>query len=312
MTEATPPSEPLRKLPVFAVVGEAYGAFFRYLRYLPHAALLPILIGAPVYWAYWRILQRITLDPAGSGALGLLLLPLYLLLFFSFVIFCVAWYRLNLLGPERGRPPLFPMPKRRHWRFLGYSLLIVVIYLAIVVLFGFLPMAALFPLLGQDEAAMNSATAAGGVLLVLVWMLVLFCLIVFMMLRLSFVFPAASVDEDYALHNSWAHTKGQVLRFFAALFLVSFPPVLAIMIFALATTPEFMMSPDGPAATEPALVIAQMEDYFLYSVSVGYVLGLCYWAIVIGAVVAAFKGITGWYPEPDPASPTVPADSLGA
>lgn len=309
MTEATPPSGPLRKLPVFAVVGEAYGSFFRYLRYLPQAALLPILVGAPTYWAYWTILQRIALDPGGSGALGLLLLPLYLLLFFSFIIFCVAWYRLNLLGPERGRPPLFPMPQRRHWRFLGYSLLIIVIYLAIVLVLGVLPLAVLLPLLGRDAAAAGSAADVGGALLVIVWFLALFCLIVFMMLRLSFIFPAASVDEDYALHNSWTHTKGQVLRFFAALFLVSIPPVVAIMIFSLATTPEFMMSPDDPAATDPAQVIAQMEDYFLYSVSIGYALGLCYWAIAIGAVVAAFKGVTGWYPEPEPASSTLAGDS---
>lgn len=312
MTEAAPPSEPLRKLPVFEIVGEAYGSFFRYLRYLPQAALLPVLLGAPVYWVYWQILQRIALDPAGSGALGLLLFPLYLLLFFSFIIFCVAWYRLTLLGAERGRPPLFPMPKRRHWRFLGYSLLIFVIYLVIVVFFGVLPLGAIVPLVGQDGANLNPAAAVGAGLLVFLWWLLILCLIVFIMLRLSFVFPAAAVDEDYALHNSWAHTKGQVLRFFAALFLVSFPPVVAIMIISLATTPDFMMSPEEQATMDPAQIMAQMEDYFFYSVTVGYVLGLCYWAIVIGAVVAAFKAVTGWYPELEPASPAVPADSLGA
>ena len=309
MTEATPPSEPLQKLPVFAVVGAAYGSFFRYLRYLPQAALLPVLLGAPLYWAYWKILQQVTLDPAGSGALGLLLLPLYVLLFFAFVIFCVAWYRLNLLGADRGRPPLFPVPKRRHWLFLGYSLLILVVYLAIVLFFGVLPLAALAPLIGQDAATLNPAAALGIGLLVPLWGLALFCLVVFVVLRLSFVFPAASVDEDYALHNAWAHTKGQVLRFFAALFLVSVPPVLGIMIFSLATPPELTGPQGDPAATDPAQIIAQMEDGLLYFVFVGYLLGLCYWAIVIGAVVAAFKGLTGWYPEPNPATPAV---SLGS
>ncbi|MDJ0946967.1 MAG: hypothetical protein QNJ30_26245 [Kiloniellales bacterium] len=310
MTEATPAGQPRQKLPVFKVVGEAYGSFFRHLLYLPQAALLPILLGAPLYWAYWQIVKPMILGAPGSFSRGLLLVLIYLVLIFTFIIFCVAWYRLELLGPDRGRPPLFPLPRRRHWRFLGYTLLIFLIYFAIALVFGVLPMAALAPEIGPEGAALDPAAAASVSLLLSIWWLVLFCVILFIMLRLSFVFPAVSVDEAYSLSDSWRHTKGQALRFFAALFLVSIPPVVVIMVFSLATTPDFMMSPEGPAGMSPEQVIAEMEDYFLYSISVGYVLGLCYWAIVIGAVVAAFKGLTGWYPEPESAAPTVPADSL--
>ena len=307
MTEAMPAGQPRQKLPVFQVVGETYKSFFRHLLYLPQAALLPILVGAPLYWAYWQILKGMMLGAPGGASQAILLVPIYFVLIFTFVIFFVAWYRLELLGADREQPPIFPLPRRRHWRFVGYTLLIFLIYLAIGLVFGVLPMAALAPELGPDGAAMAQTT--GLALLLPVWWLVLFCVIIFIVLRLSFVFPAVSVDEAYSLSDSWRHTKGQTLRLFAALFLVSIPPVTAIMIFSLATSPDFMMSPEGPAGMAPEQIVAEMEDHFLRSLIGGYVLGLLYWAILIGAMVAAFKVLTGWYPEPESAAPTVPSDS---
>ena len=313
MTEAAPPAEPLQKLPVFAVVSETYGDFFRYLRYLPQAILLPTLLSAPLYWVYLQNMKQMLVDPTGSSTQALLFIPINFGFFLISILFYVSWYRLCLLGPETGRPPLFPLPNRRHWRFLGYTLLMMAIYFAIAV-FGSLVVAVgalVTGALTTVPGAQPELSVPAAVLLVL-WGLFLFVLIIFMLLRLSFIFPAAAVDENYALRNSWAHTKGQALRLFAAMLMTCLPIYLLMIAISLVLTPSLFEPFDQQQLQDPAQAIELLESQLFTSLLFGLPLGLSIAALFVGTFAAAFKAVTGWYPEPEPASPAVPADSLGA
>ncbi len=298
MTEAPPPSQPLRKLPVFEVVGETYGSFFRYLRYLPQAVLLPTLLSVPLYWASLQNTKSMMTDPTGATGHMLLTIPINLGFFLIFMLFYVSWYRLCLMGPAAGRPPLFPLPNRRHWRLFGYSLLMIVIYFAIAIIGG-LPVVIGAVLTGLlTTTGPQPELSDGGVALLLLWGLFLFVLIIFTLLRLSFVFPAAAVDEDYALRNSWGHTKGQTLRLFVALLITCLPIYLLILTISVALTPSIFTSMEPGQLQDPVLAIEEFENQMLTSLLYSFPLGLSAIALFVGTVAAAFKSVTGWYPAP--------------
>ncbi|MDJ0935212.1 MAG: hypothetical protein QNJ06_04035 [Kiloniellales bacterium] len=312
MAEASPPSQPLRKLPVFEVVGETYGSFFRYLRYLPQAALLPVVLSVPLYWVSLQSTKQMMIDPSAAASFLLWSIPINLAFFAIFMLFYASWYRLCLMGPNAGRPPWFPLPKRRHWRLLGYSLLMIVIYLVIAI-FGGIPV-----LIGAALTGALTTTGAqpelsgGGVSLLGLWLIFLFVLAIFVMLRLCFVFPAVAVDEDYALRHSWGHTKGQTLRLFVALLMTCLPVYVVMMAISIATTPSIFQRADPGQFQDPVLAIEELQSQMLTSLFVGLPLGLAFMALSVGTLAAAFKSVTGWYPGPDSTSPTVPSDPHGA
>ncbi len=308
MAEASPPSQPLRKLPVFEVVGETYGSFFRYLRYLPQAAFLPIALSVPLYWVSLQSAKRVMIDPSSVVSSVLWSIPINLAFFAIFMLFYVSWYRLCLMGPDGGRPPWFPLPNRRHWRLLGYSLLMIAIQFGIMILGG---LAALIVSVLTGALATSGAQpelSGEGISLMVPLVLFIFLLVIFTFLRLSFVFPAVAVDEDYALRHSWRHTKGQTLRLFATLLMTCLPIYVLMMAISIATTPSIFQPPDPGQVQDPVPAIEELQSQMLTSLFVGLPLGLALMALSVGTLAAAFKSVTGWYPGPDPTSPTVPSD----
>ena len=308
MAEASPPSQPLRKLPVFEVVGETYGSFFRYLRYLPQTALLPVVLSVPLYWASLQSTKRMMIDPSSAASSLLWSIPINLAFFAIFMLFYVSWYRLCLMGPDAGRPPLFPLPNRRHWRLFGYSLLMMAIFLAIAIFGGVLVLigGALTGVLTTPGA--QPELSGGGVSLMALLTLFLVVLAMYTLLRLWFVFPAAAVDEDYALRHSWGHTKGQTLRLFVALLMTCLPIYVLMMAISIATTPSIFQTADPGQVQDPVLAIEELQSQMLTSLFVGLPLGLAFMALSVGTLAAAFKSVTGWYPGPDSTSPTVSSD----
>ena len=292
MTQAPPPSQPVRKLPVFRTVAEGYGSFFRYLRYLPQAALLPVLLTLPLYRLYFDNLKEMVAEPAGASLQPLIILLFNVAFVLIIVLFYVSWFRLTLLGPDAGRPPWFPLPRRRHLCFLWKGFLVVLIYLGIGIV-TFLS----FILLMTLGSSVPSPFAE---LLSILWSLVPLVAFLLVTIRFCFVFAAVSVDEPYGLRNAWAHTKGQTLRLFAAVLLTSLPLYLLTIVMTLVVNPELIEPLDPQAPQDPAVVIEQLESTWLSSMLVGLPLGLCFVAIVIGTISAAFKATTGWYPAEPP------------
>ncbi len=278
MSDTTPPREALRKLPVVATAKEAYIRVFDNPRLLARASLAPFCLSLALIVLSFTI-------PVVS-ALGYLIGILNLL---PYTFFGVAWHRLTLLGPVAGAPPLMPAWAPRHWRFLGYLLATMLIgsgATAVVFSLGFMAI----------QPDLDALPAATGLML-----LAGFVIVAYVMIRLSFVFPAVSVDEGYRLRHAWTHTKGQGLRLLGATVIAAVPMValvwgvneiLAALLFAEAAPGQ-----DGlpPVARMEAFVDANLGALLLIrtvTAAIDYVL----MALVISVISIAFRTCTGWVP----------------
>lgn len=278
MSEATPPRQALRKLAVMATAKEAYARVFGNPRLLVRASLVPFCLSLAL------IVLSFTLPLVSK--LGFLVAILGLL---PYTFFGVAWHRLTLLGPVTGAPPLVPAWAPRHWRFLGYLLATMLIGSAATAVVFSLGLMAIQPDMDSLPAAAGLMPLAG------------FVIVAYVMIRLSFVFPAVSVDESYRLRHAWTHTKGQGLRLLGATVIAAAPMValvwgvneiLGALLFA------------GPAPGQDGVpAVAQMEAFVeanlgallliqAVTAAINYVL----MALMVSVISIAFRTCTGWVP----------------
>ena len=121
----------------------------------------------------------------------------------------------------------------------------------------------------------------------------------YLAVRLCFVFPAVSVDEEYRLAHAWRHTKGQGLRLLAALLLTALPFVLLIwMVGWLFDALLFPAEPGvmgtaavpgaGPPVSAPLFALSQ-----IVIVALNYLL----MALMLSAISISFRNCTGWVPD---------------
>ncbi len=278
MSDTTPPQEALRKLPVVATAKEAYARVFGNLHLLLRAALMPFCLSLAL------ILLGFTVPVVSALSVGIAFLGLV-----PYTIFGVAWHRLTLLGPVAGAPPRLPIWASRHWRFLGY--------LIATMLIGSAASAVVFSLgLMAIRQETGSLPAVAGLMPI-----VGFAIVAYIMIRLSFVFPAVSVDESYRLRQAWIHTKGQGLRLLGATVIAAAPiaalvwgggEILGALLFA------------GPAPGQDGLPApAQMEAFVKTNLgallliqattaAINYVL----MALMVSVISIAFRTCTGWVP----------------
>ncbi len=279
MSQTTPPPAAIGKLPVLPTVAEAYGRVLTQLALVCRAAAVPFALSLVIVGLGFAV--------HGSPILaGLLTIAGFV----PYTIFGVAWHRLTLLGPLVGAPPLVPTWGRRHWRFLGYLVLVVVIGYGVGLVAVSLTLG-----VGAAAAAPNPLLALLPAALVIV--------LAYLMMRLSFVFPAVAVDEAYRLGHAWAHTKGQGLRLLAAVILASLP-ILALLwsvglVFGALLVAEPGTGPGqeglSPEAQMRAFVEANLAALFLSQLvmaALNYVL----MALVVSVISNAFRTCTGWVP----------------
>ena len=280
MSDTPPPREALRSLSVFETVREAYVRVFRNPRLVARASLMPFSLS--------MALIALGFSVPVTSSLGFLSAILGLL---PYTFFGVAWHRLTLLGPVAGAPPLLPAWRQRHWRFLGYLLAVMLIgYGAIAMVFS-LAFAVVQPEMEAMSAGLGLMIFAGTAILA------------FVMARLSFVFPAVSVDESYRLRHAWTHTKGQGLRLIGATLLASAPMVALIWAVSgilgalLIAAPAAVPGQDGlpPEARAQAFVDANLGALMLTQ-AVGAAINYVLMALMVSVISIAFRTCTGWVP----------------
>lgn len=255
-----PPPRAVQDLPVGDTVKAAFRSVLGRLADLIRAAFVPLLISFVLYG-----LQLAVRDSPALSVLAELLLLL------PYTLFAVAWHRLVLLGPAEAPAPMAPVWQKRHWRFLGYTLIVTAISYGFSLLYG--PLIA--PLLSE-----GSAIRVGEALLLMFMLL----LATYLVLRLSFVFPAVAVDERYGFADSWRHTKDQGLPLLAAMFLTLIPAMLGMLMIL-----QFLLvfvAADSSAAEPGAL--ARAIDLVLRYVII---------ALSLSVLSIAFKVCTGWIPD---------------
>ena len=262
MSHQGPPQEAVQKLPVFQTVAKANAMVFGNLSSLAKAAALPFVISLGLSF----MAQGTPFSPAWSLVISLLgLIP--------DTYFGVAWHRFVLLGAKRAAPTTLPPLAPRHWRFLGYA----VVMLLITGLPGLGLRTAVQPLYevqGQPTPEL-AAEVFSDMLPFLALLIVAFVL----MRRLYFVFPAVAVDERYGLADSWRHTRGQALRLLLGQVILVIPVALAIYVTAAA------LSAGGAGESSLAALIATMA---LFYVGMG---------LVFAFISIAFRECTGWIPD---------------
>ncbi len=266
-----PPPKAVQDLPVADTVKAAFGSVFGRFAELIRAALVPLAISFLLY--------GLQLAARDSQAVTVLV---ELLLLVPYTLFAGAWHRVVLLGTAAMPAPIVPVWQSRHWRFLGYTLIVTAISYGFSLLYA--PLIA--PILTQGST-------------VSLWqaLLLLFMLLfgTYVILRLSFVFPAVAVDESYRFADSWRHTKDQGLRLMAAMFLTLLPAMLGLLVilqFVLSIVSAVTGAGD-PTALGP---VAQVIDLVLRYVII---------ALSLGVISTAFKTCTGWVPDL-PAPPPAP------
>ena len=287
MSNSAPPPGPVQNLPVWQAVRFAYDSLLANLALLPAAALVPLLLT----FAIGKALTALA-APGDPAALGLLpLMALGLLGYVPIILFAVAWYRLLLLGPAQAAPRFMPTWGRRHWRQLGYTLALILIFMIAGGVLMAIALIFIALAIGIDSQALGDERV--GIAAGLITALVVCVLVGAVLLRFSFVYPAAAVDEDYGFGEAWRHTKGQTLRLVTTVVLTSIPPfaVLALLGSVLGISAQISEAMEGDGSP-PADLGGSYLAYEILSSCLSYL----WFALLIGLVAFAFRTCTGWVP----------------
>ena len=279
MSDTTPPREALRKLPVAETAKEAYARVFGNPRLLVRASLVPFCLSLA--------LIVLSFSVPVTSALGYLFGILALL---PYTFFGIAWHRLTLLGPLAGAPSLLPAWTPRHWRFLGYLLVTMLIGSSAAAVVFSLGVMAVRPESGSLPEAAGLMPLTG------------FAIVAYVMVRLSFVFPAVSVDESYRLRHAWTHTKGQGLRLLGATALAAVPMVA--LIWGVNEILGALLLAELEPGQDSLPGVAQMQAFIdvnlgalllmqTVTTAINYVL----MALMVSVISIAFRICTGWVPD---------------
>lgn len=301
MSQNSPPEQAVDNLPVWQSVRFAYASLFDNLRHLPAAMAVPLLLsmGLGLFFLE-RSLEAMQNPEAGDQFLSLVV---GLAAYIPFIIFGIAWYRLLLLGPEKAAPALLPPWRVRHWKVLGYTIALMLMFIAAMAILVAVCLVLIAAVVGLDSGAvgagntMSGPMALGMVLTILGGMLI----ILWVALRFSFIFPALSVDEDYGLAHAWRHSKGQGFRLLGASILTTLPVVaigiLLNKLLQISTGASDLMVPGEPQDLEEFLQSDSLQQYFLSMTIAGNLLNYFWLALMVGLIAYAFRTCSGWVAE---------------
>ncbi|MDH3597381.1 MAG: hypothetical protein OEM93_21295 [Rhodospirillales bacterium] len=270
-----PPPAPLSDLPVGASVSAAYRSVFGRFGHLMRAALVPFLLSLVIL-----VLSR------AAGESPVLIQVLGLLTLGPYTIFAVAWHRAVLLDAP---PPVIPVWEKRHWRFLGYLLIITAVSYGASFLYQPVVASAFL----TPEGPATTSLDMRAVLVALISLV----LVMYLFLRISFVFPAVAVDEHYGFALAWRHSKGQGLRLFGAMFTTMILAYLGVMIVL-----QVLLTPFTGALHESEDTAFLMTAVETLNLALNYILI----ALSLSLISVAFRTCTGWIP----AAPGPPGSPL--
>ena len=281
MSQSTPPlPAAVRKLPVIKTVAGAYRTVATRFGSVIKAAAVPYILSIVLIATAVFVVQNI----AFGGAI-------IFLIFAPYTLAGVAWYRLMLLGPVAGAPALLPRWTRRHWRFLGYTVVVLLIADGSGLGLMFL-VSAMLP----DSAEPHPVRS-----LVLIPS---FIITLFLLMRLSFVFPGVAVDDTYDLRRSWTDTKGRVLRLLHVIVLTSVP-ITVLMGTVFSAFSFYLFAELGSSTGQKGVPRARFEAFVEENTAILFIGLLIYMAfnylfmaLLVSAISIAFRSCTGWVPAP--------------
>lgn len=222
----------MKKLPVAETVRFAYRFAFGQLGTIIGLSWAPT-VGIAVLWFLPHMLGDTGIsperDPAAAGAAALRGIVFTLASLLLYAVINAAVIR-QALGLRRGSAVFHLSFGREEFRLMGVSLLLLIVLSLLSAACGYASIAA------RSMAAEQSGPAAGNLAAALVSLAGL-CLLLFVMVRLGFLYvPAAVAEGKTGLERSWTLTRGNFWRASLAIFVATLPLVVAVSAAFLALT----------------------------------------------------------------------------
>lgn len=308
---AEPPPRPLRSLPVFVTVGQAVGMLFANLGGFLRAAFLPATLSLFIGLLFWYLIpesiQQLAHQTRQSGhtlsaadwRMAGLAYAVSLSGLVPYTLFAVSWHRLLLLGPTSGKPAILPAWRRRHWLFLGYTVLLCVLSLLALAPLALIVIGAnKFSAVAQGQIQDQGTPWLAIGLLTAGIIGYIVGLASFM--RFPLVLPARAVDERFGLRHAWRLGRGQGWRLLITFMLTMLVMTLLVSIAAI---------PLALALYVPAALIWGLTEQANTFVGTLINVFLAYpaTALFIAVLSIAFRTVSGWVPsaqDPGPPAPT--------
>lgn len=272
MISQEPPREAVAPLPVSQGIALLYATLLRHFSALLARLLLPMAVSV-----VFLLLLVLQLPQLIAHILW------YLFLALPVTLLAASWLRLLLLEKDDSALGAIFDFGPRHRRLLRYTFLLSLITLPMVILqywmeAGSLALEPVTP--GQDgfgnEAGYGHGLGDGNLMDLAFW--AVYMPLYYVQLRLSFVLPAAAVDEHYSFADSWRHTESQSGRLFA--------------IAVIALLGPWLVWYYSPSLSEAPLwqLFAFVFHHFMIFLHQGAFLAF---------MAIAFRTCTGWVPAPD-------------
>jgi hypothetical protein len=251
----------MASIPIGGTISAAFGRVFGHMNQafavvLPYAVLQIIV----------SVIGFVVLLPILYSATGVILFLIFIfILMLIYAAMLVAWHRVTLLGYAADKGLFRVGLSSREWRFLGYSLLVYPLMIALILI----------------------CYAAGSMSETLGWLVSLAAIAVFIYLtvRSCLVLPATAADHPTSLKTSWQQTAGHfwpMFVVFIVLFLIFF---VALLIVAVILGFIFGQSLTGTIIQQLVLVPIQL-------------LGIC---VSVSALSYIYRILSG---HPDPLAET--------
>jgi hypothetical protein len=255
------PANPVGKLPVLSTVIEAYRFVFGQPVSLATALAVPFALWYLLQWEVTLLILEgvdAMLSPIDAGSRAVAgKLQVYTnisaqLTFWLFAetLFAVAWHRFVLLGSSAARPRLFTFWRGRHWRFFGYLWIMLLVF--------HLPTSP--PLLLTLVAGLDVSLGQAALTWISAGVLLLDVVLTYLLVRVSLVFPASTIDRNCSVRESWSGTHGQGLRLLIATSFGMMPLLLLVILEFFRGTSEVVIRGDQITFVEQPILGSYKAD----------------------------------------------------
>lgn len=291
----------MNKVPVWSTVGGAFAFVWHERKRFAALAFAPVLIASLVYVLFAWMLPMDAMAEISEGTRSMV--PMFLatwgaglISFLLWVTFSVAWHRRYLMPGEAvtvGQALMWRKRQTRFFlRFLGLSLLGVIIFLVIII-------AAVAPVFFLGLAESGSAAMALFALAITPVSVV----VLLVLSRWSIWLPAAAAEDSMSFRESWRATRGNAWRLVFITILIWIPFAVVGIVLQFLLEPAFfgfgmhVWSGGGNAGD----MAKQMEfSWANRGLTMGFIANLIYMAyyyvsIAVGvtALSIAYRCLTG-------------------
>lgn len=254
----------MTKLPVFQTVRDVWRFIWQERRDLFFLAAPFVVVLSLVN----AITSGLTIEPTEVTDTAATLPGIQLLILVQIIVgvvvttlFSVTWHRRSLVPEESVTVAATLSWSTRHWRFLRALLTLFGIYMAVAILLAIVITGLILPVLLTSDAP--AEVGQNPLLFVIALPVLVYCLV-----RLSLLFPAAAVDERLSVKACWRRTRGNGWRIFSIYVLASIPLFLIISAVSLIFS---ILLPGAEASITVFFIgglVQQMLFYFSFAVGI--------------------------------------------